>query len=59
MEMHLHSKKKVASFFDVLPTMITVGNGSNDIIEFIAKCFLSSGDTAIYSKHGFAIYPWR
>jgi histidinol-phosphate aminotransferase len=50
-------KEKVASSFDVLPTMVTVGNGSNDIIEFIAKCFLSSGDTAIYSKHGFAIYP--
>ncbi len=50
-------KDKVASSFNVSPTMITVGNGSNDIIEFIAKCFLSTGDTAIYSKHGFAIYP--
>ena len=50
-------KNKVASVFNVKSSMVTVGNGSNDIIEFIAKCFLSSGDTAIYSKHGFAIYP--
>ena len=52
-------KDKVASVFNVKSSMVTVGNGSNDIIEFIAKCFLSSGDTAIYSKHGFAIYPLR
>ena len=50
-------KNKVASVFNVKSSMVTVGNGSNDIIEFIAKCFLSNGDTAIYSKHGFAIYP--
>ena len=37
--------------------MITVGNGSNDLIEFVSKCFLSEGDNAIYSQHGFAIYP--
>ena len=50
-------KEKVASEYNVKPSMVTVGNGSNDIIEFIAKCFLSSGDTAIFSQHGFAIYP--
>ncbi len=36
---------------------ITLGNGSNDIIEFVARCFLSPDDNAIYSKHAFAVYP--
>ena len=50
-------KEKVASLYNIKTSMITVGNGSNDLIEFVAKCFLSEGDNAIYSQHGFAIYP--
>ena len=52
------SFKKVVSQIEKIETsMITVGNGSNDLIEFVSKCFLSEGDNAIYSQHGFAIYP--
>ena len=36
---------------------ITIGNGSNDLIEFVSRCFLGEGKKAIYSQHGFAIYP--
>ena len=36
---------------------LTIGNGSNDIIEFIARSFLSNQDSAIYSEHAFAVYP--
>lgn len=36
---------------------ITLGNGSNDIIEFITRCFLSKEDNAIFSQHAFAVYP--
>ena len=36
---------------------LTIGNGSNDIIEFIARSFLSDKDSAIYSEHAFAVYP--
>ena len=52
------SFKEVVSRTEGIKTsMITVGNGSNDLIEFVSKCFLSEGDNAIYSQHGFAIYP--
>ena len=52
------SFKEVVSLKEGIKTsMITVGNGSNDLIEFVSKCFLSEGDNAIYSQHGFAIYP--
>ena len=36
---------------------MTIGNGSNDIIEFIARSFLGPDDSAIYSEHAFAVYP--
>ena len=42
---------------NVDPKQITIGNGSNDLIEFVSRCFLGEGKKAIYSQHGFAIYP--
>ena len=50
-------KEVVSQIEGIKTSMITVGNGSNDLIEFVSKCFLSEGDNAIYSQHGFAIYP--
>ena len=50
-------KEIVSQIEGIKTSMITVGNGSNDLIEFVSKCFLSEGDNAIYSQHGFAIYP--
>jgi histidinol-phosphate aminotransferase len=36
---------------------ITLGNGSNDILEFVARAYLREGDEAVYSQHAFAVYP--
>jgi histidinol-phosphate aminotransferase len=36
---------------------ITLGNGSNDILEFVARVFLSPGYNAVFSRHAFAVYP--
>lgn len=36
---------------------ITLGNGSNDILEFVARAYLREGDHAVYSRHAFAVYP--
>lgn len=35
---------------------ITLGNGSNDILELVAGLFLGQGTSAVYSQYGFAIY---
>ena len=32
-------KAKIADKFDVLEDQVTIGNGSNDIIEFVARSF--------------------
>ncbi|MEO6146367.1 MAG: histidinol-phosphate transaminase, partial [Sulfuriferula sp.] len=35
---------------------IVLGNGSNDILEQIARAFLAPGTSAVFSRHAFAIY---
>ena len=36
---------------------ITLGNGSNDVLEMTARAFVTSEHEVIYSKHSFAVYP--
>ncbi len=36
--------------------MITLGNGSNDVLDVIARVFLSAGREAVYSEYAFVVY---
>jgi len=36
---------------------ITLGNGSNDILELIARVFVTPTHSVIFSEHAFAVYP--
>ena len=36
---------------------ITLGNGSNDVLEIIARTFVQPGQQVIYSQYAFAVYP--
>jgi len=36
---------------------ITLGNGSNDILELIGRAFLAPCNSAVYSEYSFAVYP--
>ncbi len=36
---------------------IICGNGSDDLLSMLANAYLSAGDEAIYSEHGFLYYP--
>jgi histidinol-phosphate aminotransferase len=36
---------------------ITLGNGSNDILELAAHAFVSPGQSIVYSEYSFAVYP--
>jgi histidinol-phosphate aminotransferase len=36
---------------------IVLGNGSNDVLELVARAFLAPGTSAVYSQHAFAVYP--
>ena len=50
-------KKRLSSFHHVEMTQITLGNGSNDVLEMIARVFLGAGRSALFSQHAFAVYP--
>lgn len=50
-------KKKIASFLDVKEKNLIIGNGSNDLLELIARTYLSRNDEAIYGEYAFIVYP--
>ena len=50
-------KQALSRHFDVAQHTITLGNGSNDVLEIIARAYLAPGDEAIYSQYAFAVYP--
>jgi histidinol-phosphate aminotransferase len=50
-------KHKLAKFLDVQPNNLTMGNGSNDVLELLARVYLRPGLEAICSQHSFVVYP--
>ncbi len=50
-------KKKLAATLGVAEKEIVVGNGSNEIIEFLVKGFVREGDSVISSATSFLVYP--
>ena len=36
---------------------IVLGNGSNDVLDLVARVFLAPGRTAVFSQYAFAVYP--
>lgn len=36
---------------------ITLGNGSNDVLDMIARVFLGPGYESLFSQYAFAVYP--
>ncbi|MBL8381926.1 MAG: histidinol-phosphate transaminase [Burkholderiales bacterium] len=36
---------------------IVAGNGSNDLLDYIAMAYLAPGVSAVYAQHCFAVYP--
>lgn len=49
-------KKKLAEMHGIAPERITLGNGSNDIIELLGRVYLGPGRKAMFSAHAFAVY---
>ena len=49
-------KDQIYSQFGFEHHQITLGNGSNDLLELFARAFVSEKDSIIYSQHAFAVY---
>ena len=50
-------KRAIASRHGVAESAVVLGNGSNDVLELVARTFLAPGTAAVYAQHAFAVYP--
>ncbi|MGI8738148.1 MAG: histidinol-phosphate transaminase [Gammaproteobacteria bacterium] len=50
-------KAALADYHHVARECVTLGNGSNEILELVARAFLRPGLNAVFSRHAFAVYP--
>ncbi|MBB6364038.1 histidinol-phosphate transaminase [Acinetobacter lwoffii] len=49
-------KDQIKTQFGFNHDQITLGNGSNDLLEMFARAFVSENDSVVYSQHAFAVY---
>lgn len=49
-------KQRLAQKLSVDENQITVGNGSNDVLDLIARSFLDSNAEAVFSQYAFMVY---
>jgi len=49
-------KEALAERLSVSADMVTLGNGSNDVLDMIARVFLQKDREAVYSEHAFVVY---
>lgn len=47
----------LAEKHNIDPACITLGNGSNDVLDMIARVFLAPGYESLFSQYAFAVYP--
>jgi histidinol-phosphate aminotransferase len=50
-------KQKLAAKLGVTPAHLILGNGSNEIIEFIGHALIAPGAEVVVSEYCFAVYP--
>ena len=50
-------KSALAKRYGVEVAQVTLGNGSNDILDLVARAFLAPGLNAVFSQYAFAVYP--
>lgn len=50
-------KHALSDRFGIAPEQITLGNGSNDLLDLIARVFLAPGTSSVFSQYGFVVYP--
>jgi len=50
-------KQAISKKMGVAQSQITLGNGSNDILELVTRAFATTENEVIFSQHAFAVYP--
>jgi histidinol-phosphate aminotransferase len=50
-------RRVLAEHHGVKQGAVTLGNGSNDVLDLVARTFLHPGAESIFSEYAFAVYP--
>jgi len=50
-------KRKLAEKLGLVPENVILGNGSNEIIEFVGHALMAPGTEVVVSQYCFAVYP--
>ena len=50
-------KQALAARHGIATNRITLGNGSNDVLEMVARAFAGPEQEIVFSEHAFAVYP--
>src|SRR6201990_294307 len=50
-------REAIGRAFGLDPDRIVCGAGSDDLLNLLARAYLKDGDEAIYTTHGFVVYP--
>ena len=53
---HTALREEIAEVMGVESSKIICGAGSDEIIQFLCKCYAGRGDEVIHTEHGFAMY---
>ncbi len=50
-------KLALAQKLAIAPEQLTLGNGSNEVLELVARAFVLPENEVVFSQHAFAVYP--
>jgi histidinol-phosphate aminotransferase len=50
-------REAIGEAFGLDPARIVCGAGSDDLLNLLARAYLTDGDEAIHTTHGFLVYP--
>ncbi len=50
-------RSAIAKRHGIAAERIACGNGSDELLSLLAQTYLSPGDEAVFSEHGFLVYP--
>jgi histidinol-phosphate aminotransferase len=50
-------RQAIGAQYNLDPAQIVCGSGSDELLSLLAHAYLGPGDEAIYTQHGFLVYP--
>ena len=49
-------RQALGRHWDVSPDWVILGNGSNELLTLVGRCFLMPGDEVVYARQAFVVY---